>query len=80
MAAAKVTIYCPLLKSSGCRSPLHCIYVCKTGTKIKCSEYTKKFELLCALLIEQNYLDKYGAPTYPKPLALRRRRRIHPLT
>ena len=73
-----LAMFCPLLKCSGSRSIMYCIYVCKVGTKIKCNEYTRKFELLKAAVVEVKYITKYGIPEYPLPISMRKRRSKQP--
>lgn len=53
---------------------LVCIYSCPKKTKVKCQAYDKDFEKLEALIIEDKYIYKYGAPQFPVPNAKKKKK------
>jgi hypothetical protein len=62
-------VWCPDI--NGQRMSLTCIYRCKI--KRNCVEYTKLYEEICNEQIEEKYIEKYGQPEYPLPLAMLRK-------
>jgi len=70
-----LTMSCPKLKCGGSRDVTYCLYVCKVGTKVKCPDYTRKYEVIKGIQLEEKYIVKYGEPDRPVPLVMRRRRR-----
>lgn len=61
-----MNVWCPDINCQ--RTSLTCIYRCKINTK--CAEYTKLYEKICENPVEEKYIEKYGQPVYPEPLAL----------
>jgi len=66
---------CPLLKCGGTKDATVCVYMCKTGTKSRCPEYSRKYQELLKFQPEEKITEKYGAPELVLPLSLRKKRK-----
>jgi len=72
----KLEMFCPKRKCGGSIDVVVCLYTCPIGTRIKCNEYTRKWDKIKDIQMDQFYLDKYGEPKMLVPLTLRKRRKL----